>query len=212
MICIDLAANLLNVGLDHDNALKVSGLKKSQYLSNKRMFEKCLDLNKPLTINDICIQLGVQEVCKKAKELFEFYKNHNTDVAAEEDIAHPQYVAMAVYQAGKILKKKISKQKISSFSHLKPTQWTNLEKKWDTFIDENPNLKADLSLVKKVVKEDEETQKPKEKVKKFKEKIEPYEDWKERIIAFARAKLDTIKQMQEQQAQEATVQTSIEAV
>ncbi|KAL5286600.1 ORC6 family protein [Megaselia abdita] len=205
VICIDLAANLLNVGLDTENALKVSGLKKSQYLNNKRMFEKILDLNKPLTINDICIQLGAQEVSKKAKDLFEFYKSHNKDLADNEDISHPQYATMAVYQAGKILKKKIPKQKITSLSHLKPVQWTNLEKKWDKFIDENPNLKTDLSLVKRVIKEDEENQKPQksqEKVKKVKVTIQPYEDWKNNMLDFARSGLAIQKEMEEKKKQE----------
>lgn len=159
------------------------------------MIEKILDLNRPLTVNDICITLGVQELCTKAKELFEVYKKYNIEVT-EDEILHPQYSTMAVYQASKIRKKRIPKQKIISMSHLKQVQWTNLEKKWDKFINNNPNLKADLSLEKKImVKASEENQKStsQETAKKAKEVMEPFEDWKARIIAFASAKLATME-------------------
>lgn len=161
------------------------------------MIEKILDLNRPLTINDICLKLGVQELCTKAKELLAVYKNYVE--VTEDEILHPQYSTMAVYQASKIRKYKISKQKITSLSHLKPVQWTNLEKKWDKFINENPNLKADLSLETKIkVKKSEENQRPTPPVtaKKAAVAIEPYEDWKARIIAYASAKLALMEKRQ----------------
>ncbi|GBP02319.1 Origin recognition complex subunit 6 [Eumeta japonica] len=46
VICADIAASLLGIPFDKEQALKLSALRKSNYGNSKRMFEKLLDLNK----------------------------------------------------------------------------------------------------------------------------------------------------------------------
>lgn len=158
------------------------------------MFEKLLDLNKVVNVNDICIQLGLNEVTKKAHELLELYKFTVANESADNDVSHPQYAAMAVFQACKLSKKKISKPKILSFSNLRPTQWTQLELRWDKFIIKHEKDLFKHKLQKQDTDNKDEFQKTKfhssgEKRQKVASGVEDYDIWKKRILEMAELKL-----------------------
>ncbi|XP_034650546.1 origin recognition complex subunit 6 [Drosophila subobscura] len=191
VLCVDLASCLLGIGLDKEQALKLSGLRKSHYLNNKRMFEKLLDLNKLVTVNDICVQLSLNEVSRKAEELMTLFRGlvstENTDI----DTDHPQYAAMAVFHACRLLKKKVSKPKLMPFSNLRPTQWQQLEQQWERMIAKHykeskvvspPGLDGKL-------KASQQENLPSDSKKSLKPDVEDYEKWKSRMLAMAQAKL-----------------------
>ncbi|XP_067626745.1 origin recognition complex subunit 6 [Eurosta solidaginis] len=148
IICADIAATLVGITFDMEQANKLSNLRKSHYTRHKRMIEKLLDLNKIVGVNDICVQLNLTEVTQKANELLELYKMViiKENAGDESDLIHPQYAAMAVFQAAKMLKQKVSKQKILSFSNLRPTQWQQLELRWSKFLSKHYKDATDKNL------------------------------------------------------------------
>ncbi|XP_073846351.1 origin recognition complex subunit 6 [Musca autumnalis] len=197
VLCGDIAATLLGIAFDKEQALKLSGLRKSHYTNHKRMIEKLLDLNKLVGVNDICIQLNVQEVKKKADELLELYRKVIASEQTDVDDTHPQYASMAVFMACKLCQKKISKTKIMPFSNLRPTQWQHLEQRWEKLIAKHYKNTMDNKL--KVDDNEEINDENKEngtmkgkgdgKGKERRVEIEDYEKWKKRMLEMAQAKL-----------------------
>ncbi|KAH8405710.1 hypothetical protein KR215_007151 [Drosophila sulfurigaster] len=191
VLCADLASTLLDIGFDKEQALKLSGLRKSHYVNNKRMFEKLLDLNKLPSVNDICVQLSLNEVARKSEELLTLFK----DIASNtmQDADHPQYAAMAVFQACRLLKKKVAKTKIMPFSNLRPTQWQQLEHQWELMIEKHYkeiNVATRLNDQAEVLQEKSNIEK---KCQMHKPQIEDYEKWKSRMLATAEAKLKQLE-------------------
>jgi origin recognition complex subunit 6 len=114
VLCLDLAATSLGVGFDkvsiiiffnhvktiylQNTALKLAGLRKGVYQNNLNNLEKMLDLDKPLTISELCVQLSCTEIKETAETILQSYKEHDTKI---KDIRHPQYVAAAVFTSCK---------------------------------------------------------------------------------------------------------------
>ncbi|XP_037715012.1 origin recognition complex subunit 6 [Drosophila subpulchrella] len=192
VLCADLASCLLGIGFDKEQALKLSGLRRSHYLNNKRMFEKLLDLNKLASVNDICVQLGLNEVTRKAEELMTLFKAVAATEDTGTDTTHPQYAAMAVFQACRLLKKKVSKTKLMPFSNLRPTQFQQLEQQWTLMIakhhKEGKGL-ASSDLDGKLKESQQENIKGQEGKKAQKPQTEDYDTWKARMLATAQARL-----------------------
>ncbi|KAI8124824.1 Origin recognition complex subunit 6 [Lucilia cuprina] len=197
VLCADIAATLMGIPFDKEQALKMSGLRKSHYANNKRMFEKLLDLNKLVGVNDICLQLNLNQVNKKAEELLELYRKVITsEQSSDVDISHPQYAAMAVFSACKLCKQKVSKTKLMPFSNLKPSQWQQLEQRWEKFMAKHYNDALDNKLKKQNSEDqatatatDDDSSKKTYSDKKLRNEIEDYEKWKKRMLAMAHAKL-----------------------
>ncbi|XP_037949483.1 origin recognition complex subunit 6-like isoform X2 [Teleopsis dalmanni] len=188
IICADIAAVML--GIAFDTAIKLSHLKKAHYINRKRIIEKLLDLDKVVGVNDICIQLGLSEVSKKANELHELYKNIVAKENHDIDINHPQYAAIAVFQACKILKKKPPKTRLMPYSNLRPTQWMQLEKRWDRFIAMQYKDSIDKKMKGLHPEESKPYKQPEVSTSKSNVSVlEDYEVWKERILEMARSKL-----------------------
>lgn len=160
------------------------------------MFEKLLDLNKLVGVMDICIQLSLNQVNKKAEELLDLYcKVITSEQTADVDISHPQYATMAVYMACKLCKQKVAKTKLMPFSNLRPTQWQQLEQRWEKFIAKHYNDAMDNKLKKQdsadlTDKDGELASKIKNGDRKMRIETEDYDKWKKRILAMAEAKLN----------------------
>lgn len=149
------------------------------------MLEKMLEISPPITILNICIQLGISQICQPAENLLEKYKSNIRD---SNDSKHPQYAAMAIYQACLQHKIKIIKKQIIDFSNLKSAQWESLAIKWSNYMDENQTeVKkitekteelVDDSKVEEKMKEDENLSNkiPREEI------IEDFEIFKKRIL------------------------------
>ncbi|KFB36510.1 hypothetical protein ZHAS_00003645 [Anopheles sinensis] len=194
-ICIDLASSLLGLPFDGEMALKLSGLRKTAYNNGRRTLEKILDVNKTIGINEICVQLGLSQVQKDACGLLEAYKRYaggNSDI----DFAHPQYAAMAVFQACKRQKVKPPKTKLVPFSHLKPAQWALLEKNWEQFLTNSEQTSKNPAAQEKRASEKEATTEPKATSSgkhASPEKIEPYSNWKKRMLEKAYRELEMLR-------------------
>lgn len=163
------------------------------------MFEKLLDLNKLASVNDICVQLGLNEVARKAEELMTLFKG----VAATEDMgtdtSHPQYATMAVFQACRLLKKKVSKSKLMPFSNLRPSQFQLLEQQWERMIAKHhkeSKVPSSTDMEGKLKENQNENIKGHEAKKAHKPPPEDYEIWKARMLAKAQAKLKELEASQ----------------
>lgn len=202
-ICIDLASVLLALPFDNETALKLSGLKKSAYANAKRTLEKILDINKIVGITEICIQLGLNQVQRDATGLLEAYKRFAGGGATVEiDFTHPQYATMAVFQACKRQKVKPPKTKLVAFSHLKPAQWSLLEKKWEKFLASAAELSAKVKQIGKAMEVDGPTVEDVAEKKGgnglkhgLAERIEPYGNWKKRMLEKAYRELKAMEQV-----------------
>ncbi|XP_058465985.1 origin recognition complex subunit 6 [Malaya genurostris] len=200
VICIDLASSHLGVPCDSEMTLKLSGLKKSAYANNKRTLEKLLDINQLMGINEICIQLGLHQVQKEATFLLNSYKSFVDGRSAEIDFTHPQYATMSVFQACKRIKVKPPKAKLVSLSHLKPAQWSLLEKNWENFLVNSSGLNSATSKLKqpKASETLEQTENLEEKrchglKHNSPEKVEPYGNWKKRMLEKAYRELKSLQ-------------------
>ncbi|XP_018796562.1 PREDICTED: origin recognition complex subunit 6 [Bactrocera latifrons] len=196
VLCADIATTVLGIACDVEQNVKLSTLRKSHYNKHKRMIEKILDVNKIVGVNDICVQLNMTEVSQKAVELLELYKTIIAKESAndENDLIHPQYAAMAVFQAAKILKQKSSKAKIMSFSNLRPTQWQHLELRWNKFLTKYYKETSDKRQRLRVGESNEGTEILKsqscvENKKRLASSVEDYEQWKKRILEKAEEQL-----------------------
>lgn len=105
-----------------------------------------MEISPPITISNICIQLGVSQICQSAEQLLEKYKLNIRD-----DPAHPQYAAMAIYQACVQHKVKVTKKQIMDFSNLKSVQWENLTIQWNKYMDD---IKAEVKTITEKTVED----------------------------------------------------------
>lgn len=81
-----------------ETAIKLSGLKKNIYQNNHNIIEKILDLNRQLTVSELCVQLSCTVVKEIAEEILTKYGSNDNKI---KDLTHPQYVAAAVYTACK---------------------------------------------------------------------------------------------------------------
>lgn len=207
VICLDLATQFhgTHESLDSGELLKCSGLKKSAYLSTKRMLEKALDLNHKIGINEICLKLGVSEAKKDATAILNKYQNYccTTD-KINDDFSHPQYAAVAVYCACKRLKVKVQKQKLIGESLLKPQQWTALEKRFEKLLEmEGTTGKKGNSEVSKSNEKEPKVdgfdpdKTSKKRLLTADNKDEDYEHWKTRILKKAYRDLEILKKQEQ---------------
>ncbi|CAH1640724.1 unnamed protein product [Spodoptera littoralis] len=199
VICLDLAAGVLGADLDIKSAVKYSGLKTSTYTNTKKVVQNLLELNSDrLSTTMLCLTLqctGVQELADRI--LAEYQRLAKVEV----DLNLPQYVCMAVYQACRLSKVKVAKSKVIEKSRLKPAQWTKLDADWTKFTDlhfEAAKKKGRQTKKSTETVENEELMEidmPKvEEV--FEDKIEPYEDWKKRMLEAAYKELKELEKIE----------------
>ncbi|XP_046973594.1 origin recognition complex subunit 6 [Vanessa cardui] len=197
VICLDLAASIYGSDLDNKAAIKYSGLKGPSYLNCKKVVENLLEINNDkLTVHFLCVSMqctGVQSLAENILE--EYQRQAKTDI----DLNLPQYVCMAVYQACRVNKVKISKSKIIERSRLKSAQWTKLDADWTKFVDEKfATVKKRGRPPKAIEKNDDDklmevdSQITKEE-KQSEPQIEPYEDWKKRMLETAYKELKELE-------------------
>ncbi|XP_028170883.1 origin recognition complex subunit 6 [Ostrinia furnacalis] len=190
VICLDLAAGIFGADLEVKVAIKYSGLKPAMYTNCRKIVQNLLELNDDkLSTLVVCNTFQCSSVQALADRILEEYQGQ---AKMELDMNLPQYVCMAVYQACRINKVKLSKSKIIEKSRLKPAQWAKLDADWTKFVDQNfaAAKKKRGRPPKKVEVENGENEVNMEiDIPKIEEpsepKIEPYEDWKRRMLEAA---------------------------
>lgn len=154
---IDCAANSCGNEFDHDQAIKLSGLKKREYNRQKELFEKLLDLTKELSLPEICAQLELNDAIKIcANRLLTEYKKRNI-LLNDVNIQQQMLSSMAIYQSCKLKKFKGSniKAKLMHLSKLNVNSWKQLENEWNEWI-EKYSLQTDQLKINRNLTETEE--------------------------------------------------------
>lgn len=126
------------------DAIRAAGISKAEYSRSKRNLEKILDVGQILDISKICVKLGIPTHIQKLAETLKsefFAQNSNLNL----DLEHPQYYAMAIYQACKIEKIKKPNSDLIKQSHLKYSEWKKLEIQWTKFVE---NRKVAITSIK----------------------------------------------------------------
>ncbi|XP_049701619.2 origin recognition complex subunit 6 [Helicoverpa armigera] len=200
VICLDLAAGVLGADLDVKTAIKYSGLKPLAYNNTKKVVQNLLELNSDkLTTTMLCLTLQCTGVQDLADRILEEYQRQSK---MEVDLNLPQYVCMAVYQACRVNKVKVPKSKVIEKSRLKPAQWAKLDADWTKFIDLNfatakkkrgRPAKAVIGNVELEENMDVDVPKVDEPQKEI---IEPYEDWKKRMLETAYKELKDLEKIE----------------
>lgn len=135
ILSIDCAANSCGNEFDHDQAIKLSSLKKKDYNRQKELFEKLLDISKELSLTEICAQLELNDAIKNCatRLLTEFKKKqvYTNDVHSQKFLS-----SMAIYQSCKLKKCKTLhiKPKLIHISKLSLKLWKQLEQEWNEWI------------------------------------------------------------------------------
>ncbi|XP_047035746.1 origin recognition complex subunit 6 [Helicoverpa zea] len=200
VICLDLAAAMLGADLDVKTAIKYSGLKPLAYNNTKKVVQNLLELNSDkLTTTMLCLTLQCSGIQDLADRILEEYQRQSK---MEVDLNLPQYVCMAVYQACRVNKVKVPKSKVIEKSRLKPAQWAKLDADWTKFIDLNfATAKKKRGRPAKAVTENVELEENMDvdvpKVDEpLKEVLEPYEDWKKRMLETAYKELKDLEKIE----------------
>lgn len=64
--------NCTECNLFQEAALKLSGFKKPAYNATKQTIKQVLELNKELTVKDICVQVGCPEIITEVLDLLQW--------------------------------------------------------------------------------------------------------------------------------------------
>ncbi|KAL0811851.1 hypothetical protein ABMA28_009277 [Loxostege sticticalis] len=215
VICLDLAAGIFGADLDMKVAIKYSGLKPAMYTNCRKVVQNLLELNdEKLSTLVVCNTFQCSGVQELADRILEEYKGQ---AKMELDMNLPQYVCMAVYQACRINKVKLSKSKIIEKSRLKPAQWAKLDADWTQFVDQHfATAKKKRGRPPKKIEAENGVNEEKMEVDipKIEEpsepKLEPYEDWKRRMLDAAYKELKIKEQSAKIEAQSVTLAKSEE--
>lgn len=129
-----------------ETALSVLNYKKAKYRKEKNIIQQVLNVTKMPDVKSICSSIRVannKELEDKATRILREYKENN-----DLTVSHPQYDAMAVYQTSKLMKIKVSEEKLIEVSHLKRMQWTLLKTTWNRWFEEN-KIKLEANVNKR---------------------------------------------------------------
>ncbi|XP_026750556.2 origin recognition complex subunit 6 [Galleria mellonella] len=200
-VCLDLAARMIGVDYDVKAVIKYSGLKPAMYANSRKVLENLLEINSDkLSTSLLCITLQCNGVQTLADKILQDYQKQ---AKMEIDLNLPQYVCMAVYQACRINKVKVPKSKILEKSRLKPAQWAKLDADWTKFVDEHfAGVKKRVRQPKDLKENDDNQEKMEVDSPKKEEtadlQIEPYKDWKQRMLEAAYKELSELENKETQ--------------
>ncbi|GAB0097170.1 Origin recognition complex subunit 6 [Sergentomyia squamirostris] len=181
VICIDLAASIIGISFDTNTALKICGLKKSNYANYRRIIQKLIGGTSSVGVPELCLQLGLPAHVQEAaiEELPKYLKFIQRNAT---DSSNPQYAAVVLYGVARSRKIKVSKVAFCNTCSLKKDQWKILEDSWHQYRQEREKKSTAMDVdVQEESKDVTENLKRPGKA----EEIEDYEVWKQRILTRA---------------------------
>ncbi|OCT84623.1 hypothetical protein XELAEV_18022776mg [Xenopus laevis] len=120
VMCLQLAATLLNHPIDKDYLVRLSGLNKKVYQSCLNSFESLLGVTSKMGIRDLAVQHGCMEAVNTASEILNRYESSLSQAQQEDlDLSKPLFISAALYSACRCLKLKAEKNKLLAASGVK---------------------------------------------------------------------------------------------
>merc|ERR1712240_501574 len=185
-LCLHLSAIQAGKAVDTKLMVKLAGAKsKPHYLSIDQNVEKILDLDKVLSVQEVCVQLGVSHLSEKAGKVLSVYESHMKETFGEArcdalNLGKPVYPCAAVNAACKSMGKKRDLLELSE-------EMSNLQ----TDINDKSSTKKKLEFMDKIMgistdsKENIENgcdRKVRGRIREEDFEDDGYEEWKEGIL------------------------------
>ncbi|KAI4294971.1 hypothetical protein MLD38_040747 [Melastoma candidum] len=204
VICLEIAANGLQVIFDRPAAVKLSGLSDKAYTRSFNLLQNGLGVKNTLDVRELGIQFGCVRLIPSVKEGLSLYKKRflaslPSSRKSAADFARPVFVAVAFYLCAKKHKLKVDKSRLIEVCGTSEQEFSSVS---NSMID----LCYDLFGVSKEKKDPREVQgnrdlldalpgkrkpedggylsddEPKKKCKEM-EKRRDYEAWKSTVLA-----------------------------
>lgn len=201
VLCLHLAASQAGKSVDDRQMVKLASAKsKPHYFSVYQNAEKILELDQVLSVQEVCVQLGVSHVSERAAKVMSCYEEHLKVTFGEArfldmNLNRSVYPCAAVNTACKIIGEKIEFGKLCEISKAKKKDLVELcEEMLNLQPEKNDNkgTKKKLDFMDKIMGVGEEFKENNEKEineKRFKGRVKEddfeddgYEDWKEAML------------------------------
>ncbi|KAH7656324.1 Origin recognition complex subunit 6 metazoa/plant protein [Dioscorea alata] len=117
VICLDIAASRLQVLIDRQSAIKMSGLSEKAYIRSYNVMQNGLGVKTSLDVRELGIQFGCVRLIPFVQKGLSFYKDRflaelPASRRANTDFNRPVFTAVAFYLCAKKHKLKIDKLKL----------------------------------------------------------------------------------------------------
>ncbi|PKI75447.1 hypothetical protein CRG98_004117 [Punica granatum] len=117
IICLEIAANRLQVMFDRQSAIKLSGMSEKAYNRSFNSLQNGIGVNNTLDIRELGIQFGCVRIIPLVKKGLSLYKERfisslPASRRATADFTRPVFTAVAFYLCAKKHKLKIDKLKL----------------------------------------------------------------------------------------------------
>jgi len=195
VVCLHLAASVAGKQVDLKWMVKIGGAKnKNHYQQTYQNAEKVLELNQVMSIQEVCIQMGVSQLSEAAANVMANYENHLKqtlgDKFADLNLSRSLYPCAAVMSACKIRHEKIDQAKIVDLSRSKKKDLQDIV---DEMVKIQPQgeksgAKRNLDLMDKIngANEDDQetgvTMTKREKIQEDDFEDDGFEEWKQAMF------------------------------
>jgi len=200
-LCLHLSATQGAKSVDAKLMVKLAGAKsKPHYLSIYQNAEKILELDQVLSVQEVCVQLGVSHVAEKAAKVLTVYESHMKNTFGEArcdalNLGRPVYPCAAVNAACKIIGEKVDLAKLSEISRAKKKDLLELSEEMVNLQpdkDDKSGTKKKLDFMDKIMGVSEEgkensdaepgDKKGRGRIREEDFEDDGYDDWKEAML------------------------------
>ena len=201
VLCLHIAAAQDGKSVDIKQMVKLAGAKsKPHYLSIYQNAEKILELDQVMSVQEVCVQLGVSHMAESASKILNKYETHMHDTFGKNlcetsaNFGRPVFPCAAVSAACKIASEKFDHSKLIDISRAKKSELLALS---DNMFNLQPTdngkkgTRKKLDFMDKIMGvnddakenvEDETDGKVRSRVKEEDFEDDGYEDWKQMML------------------------------
>jgi len=207
-LCLHLSAVQAGKQVDTRQMVKLAGAKsKPHYLSIYQNAEKILELNQVLSVQEVCVQLGVSQAAEKAAKVLSVYEHRIKETFGEArcdalNLGKPVYPCAAVSAACKSLGEKLDLARLVEISRGKKRDLLELSEEMTSLQTDGEGKngsKKKLDFMDKIMgvcegsKENSEGDQGDRKSRRIREEDfedDGFEDWKEGMLRMAVEELE----------------------
>lgn len=126
VICLEMAASLTGASLDKNLAMKLSGLKRPQYVGMSQTVSRLLNVSPRVSVTDLCITHSATAATDLACHILKQYESSIGMRRKDVDVSLPVYQTAAVNAACKVMKISVDKRRLFESSCSKRTVYQQL--------------------------------------------------------------------------------------
>ncbi|KAK8730039.1 hypothetical protein OTU49_008432 [Cherax quadricarinatus] len=199
VICLEMAAALTGASVDKNLVIKLSGLKRPQYVGKSQTVSRLLNVSPTVSVADLCVThsaTAATDLARRVLTQYEASMSGNQGV----DVSLPVYQTAAVLASCKVMKIKVDQRRLFESSCSKRAMYQRLVEVMTKIAQEIHKLKAGkgenkrtrtlMDLVEENFRECSPEKRVKEKSsddEEEKDKEAEFEAWKKKILEAAAA-------------------------